>query len=70
MNPHAPALPGRYTMSPTVATTREPKVVVPARIPLEQREELERRAAEDDRTVSWLIRQAVDQYLTQAKETK
>jgi predicted DNA-binding protein len=41
----------------------EPKVVVSAQIPREQREELERRAAENDRTVSWYVRRAVDRYL-------
>lgn len=47
-----------------MATTfTEPKVVVSAQVPRKQREELERLAREDDRTISWLIRQAVDRYL-------
>jgi Ribbon-helix-helix protein, copG family len=41
----------------------EPKIVVSAQVPREQREELERRVAEHDRTISWLVRQAVDEYL-------
>lgn len=45
------------------AKTDAPKVVVAAAIRPEQRDELERRAAQEDRTLSYLIRQAVDQYL-------
>jgi len=41
----------------------EPKVIVSAQIDREQREELERRAAEADRTISWLVRDAVASYL-------
>lgn len=37
-------------------------VVVTAAVPVEQREELERLAAKRDRTLSYLIRQAVDDY--------
>ena len=45
------------------STLHEPKVVVSAQIEREQREELERLAREQDRTISYLVRQAVDRYL-------
>jgi hypothetical protein len=38
----------------------QPKGVVSAVIEREQCDELERRAAESDRTISWLVRQAVE----------
>ena len=41
----------------------EPLVVVLGRIPPRSARELERRAREDDRTLSWVVRQAVDHYL-------
>ncbi|MBA2294288.1 MAG: ribbon-helix-helix protein, CopG family [Actinobacteria bacterium] len=44
-------------------TFTEPKVIVSAQIDRAAREELERRAAEADRTVSWLVRAAVASYL-------
>jgi len=37
--------------------------IVSAVVDAETRAELERRAAEIDRSISWLIRQAVDDYL-------
>lgn len=43
-------------------------VVVTAAVPVEQREELERLALERDRTLSYLIRQAVDDYLRDHNE--
>jgi predicted DNA-binding protein len=46
----------------------EPKVVVSAQLPREQREELERLAREGDRTISYLVRQAVSRYLDDRKE--
>ena len=46
-----------------VATFAEPKVVVSAQVPREQRDELERIARDQDRTISHLVRQAVDRYL-------
>lgn len=45
-------------------------VVVTAAVPVEQREELERLAAERDRTLSYLIRQAVDDYLRDHNENE
>lgn len=45
-------------------------VVVTAAVPVEQREELERLAAERDRTLSYLIRQAVDDYLNGNDEAR
>jgi len=44
-------------------TFAQPKVIVSAQIDREQRAELERRAAEADRTISWLVRDAVASYL-------
>jgi len=49
-----------------MAANTEPKVTVLGRIPREQRAELERRAAESDRTISWLVREAVATYLQQS----
>jgi len=46
-----------------MSTLTEAKVVVSAQIARNQREELERRAAENDRTISWYVRQAVERYL-------
>ena len=46
-----------------LATLTEPKVVVSAQVPREQRDELERIAHDEDRTISYLVRQAVDRYL-------
>lgn len=43
-------------------------IVVTAAVPREQREELERLAVERDRTLSYLIRQAVDDYLREHNE--
>ena len=45
-------------------TTSEPEVVVSARIEREDREALEEIALRDDRTVSYLVRCAVREYLT------
>ena len=45
------------------STLHEPKVVISAQIEREQRDELERLAREQDRTISFLVRQAVDRYL-------
>ena len=44
-------------------TLAKPKVVVSAQVPREQRDELERIARDQDRTISYLVRQAVDRYL-------
>ena len=46
-----------------VSKFAEPKVVVSAQVPREQRDELERIARDEDRTISYLVRQAVDRYL-------
>jgi predicted transcriptional regulator len=51
-----------------MATLTEPKVVVSAQIEREQREALEELAREQDRTISYLVRRAVDRYL--AAETR
>lgn len=45
------------------ATLTESKVVISAQVPTGQRDELERIAGERDRTISYLVRQAVDRYL-------
>jgi predicted transcriptional regulator len=47
---------------------KEPMTPISAQVPREQREELERRAREQDRTISYLVRRAVDRYL--AAETR
>lgn len=44
-------------------TAREPLTVVTAAVPREHREALEQMAARDDRTVSYLVRCAVREYL-------
>jgi predicted transcriptional regulator len=44
-------------------TMNQPKVVVSAQIERDQREELERLARQEDRTISYLVRQAVDRFL-------
>ena len=44
-------------------TLAEPKVVISAQVPIDQRDELERIARDQDRTISYLVRQAVDRYL-------
>lgn len=49
--------------SPYGINAARPKVLVSAQIEREQREELERLAREQDRTISYLVRQAVDRYL-------
>ena len=46
-----------------MAFTLEPKVVVSAQVPRGQRDELEQIARDQDRTISYLVRQAVDRYL-------
>ena len=49
--------------SPMRTTLTEPKVVISAQVPIDQRDELERIARDQDRTISYLVRQAVDRYL-------
>ena len=45
------------------STTREPLTVVTAAVPREHREALEQMAARDERTLSYLVRCAVRDYL-------
>jgi predicted transcriptional regulator len=45
------------------ATLEEPKVTISAAVDREQREELEQLAREQDRTISYLVRQALHHYL-------
>ena len=44
-------------------TASSSKVVVSSQVTVAVREELERRALEADRTISWLVRDAVASYL-------
>lgn len=45
------------------STLIEPKVIVSAQVPREQREALEREAQAEDRTLSAVIRRAIGEYL-------
>lgn len=51
-----------------MTTYTEPKVVISAQVPREHREALEELAARDDRTVSYLVRRAVDRFLHDNRE--
>ena len=52
-----------YTLPMKATTYDEPGVVVSFRLPAEQRAELERKAREDRRPLSWVIREAVHEFL-------
>lgn len=51
-----------------MATTSAPSTIVSAQVSLEQRAELERRAAEADRSLSAEVRRALTRYLARDAE--
>jgi predicted DNA-binding protein len=53
-----------------MTTASEPEVVVSARIERDDRQRLKRLAAQEDRTVSTLVRRAVREYLADRPDDK